>query len=294
MSSAILKVVSYPIAFLKLALCLFLSSIGGQLLADSSSALLAMEDPSNPLLQISTSRGNLFVELYPDEAPQNVRRFLSLAAGDIELVDSNTDTIFKPRYYDGMPFHRVIPGILIQAGSPAYNPLGAPSDLLEDEINANILGLDKENVLLPDSTTNPILNITSAEEFSKQLLQPLYKSMGIETAEDLIGQEENIARKLRVMTIKELYQLLGYTYSEANMSRPIQSGVLALANSGPNSNGPEFFISMTNSEQLSGRYTAIGSVIEGMDVVGSIGSLAINPLKATRASTVIYAIKKIN
>jgi cyclophilin family peptidyl-prolyl cis-trans isomerase len=294
MSSAILKVVSYPIAFSKLALWLFLSSIGGPLLADSSSALLAMEDSSNPLLQISTSRGNVFVELYPDEAPQNVRRFLSLAAGEIELVDRNTDTIFKPRYYDGMSFHRVIPGILIQAGSPAYNPLGAPGDLLEDEINANILGLDKENVLLPDSTTNPILNITSADEFSKQLLQPLYKSMNIETAEDLLGQEENIARRLRTMTIKELYQLLGYTYSEANVSRPIQSGVLALANSGPNSNGPEFFISVANLEHLSGKYTAIGSVIEGMDVVGNIGSLAINPLKATRASTIIYAIKKIN
>jgi peptidyl-prolyl cis-trans isomerase A (cyclophilin A) len=294
MSSAILKVVSYPIAFSKLALWLFLSSIGGPLLADSSSALLAMEDSSNPLLQISTSRGNVFAELYPDEAPQNVRRFLSLAAGEIELVDRNTDTIFKPRYYDGMSFHRVIPGILIQAGSPAYNPLGAPGDLLEDEINANILGLDKENVLLPDSTTNPILNITSADEFSKQLLQPLYKSMNIETAEDLLGQEENIARRLRTMTIKELYQLLGYTYSEANVSRPIQSGVLALANSGPNSNGPEFFISVANLEHLSGKYTAIGSVIEGMDVVGNIGSLAINPLKATRASTIIYAIKKIN
>jgi cyclophilin family peptidyl-prolyl cis-trans isomerase len=294
MSSAILKVVSYPIAFSKLALWLFLSSIGGPLLADSSSALLAMEDSSNPLLQISTSRGNVFVELYPDEAPQNVRRFLSLAAGEIELVDRNTDTIFKPRYYDGMSFHRVIPGILIQAGSPAYNPLGAPGNLLEDEINANILGLDKENVLLPDSTTNPILNITSADEFSKQLLQPLYKSMNIETAEDLLGQEENIARRLRTMTIKELYQLLGYTYSEANVSRPIQSGVLALANSGPNSNGPEFFISVANLEHLSGKYTAIGSVIEGMDVVGNIGSLAINPLKATRASTIIYAIKKIN
>jgi hypothetical protein len=35
-------------------------------------------------------------------------------------------------------------------------------------------------------------------------------------------------------------------------------------------------------------------VIEGMDVIGSIGSRAINPLKATRASTVIYAITKIN
>ena len=294
MSSAISKVVSYPTVFSKLALWLFLYSIGGQLLADSDSALLAMEDPSNPLLQISTSRGNLFVELYPDEAPQNVRRFLSLAAGEIELVDRNTDTIYKPRYYDGMSFHRVIPGILIQAGSPAYNPLGAPSDLLEDEINANILGLDKENVLLPDSTTNPILNITSADEFSKQLLQPLYKSMSIETANDLIGQEEKIATRLRTMTIKELYQLLGYTYSEENVSRPIQSGVLALANSGPNSNGPEFFISMTDSEQLSGKYTAIGSVIEGMDVVGSIGSQALTPQKANRASSVISAIEKIN
>lgn len=294
MRLAILKVTSYPIALSQLALCLFLYSIGGQLLADSSSALLAMENPANPLLQISTSRGNVFVELYPEEAPENVGRFLGLATGDIELVDENTGSIFKPRYYNGMSFHRVIPGLLIQAGSPSYNPLGAPSDLLKDEINANSLGLNTESILLPDSSTNPILNITNSDEFAKQVLQPLYKEMRIETSEDLLEQEEKIATRLRTMTIKELYQLQGYTYSEANFSRPIQLGVLALANTGPNSNGPEFFISMANSEHLTGKYTAIGSVIEGMDVVGEIASLAISPVKATRASTVIYAIKKIN
>jgi cyclophilin family peptidyl-prolyl cis-trans isomerase len=253
-----------------------------------------MENSSNPLLQISTSRGNVFVELYPEEAPENVGRFLDLAEGEIEFVDANTGTIFTPKYYDGMSFHRVIPGLLIQAGSPTYNALGAPSDLLNDEINANSLALNTKNIFLPDSTTNPILNITNSDQFAKQVLQPLYKSMGIETAEDLLGQEEKIATKLRSMTVKELYQLQGYTYSEANLSRPIELGVLALANTGPNSNGPEFFISMANSEHLSGKYTAIGSVIEGMGVVSDIGSQAINPYKATRASTVIYAIKKIN
>ncbi|MFT6092855.1 MAG: peptidyl-prolyl cis-trans isomerase A (cyclophilin A) [Pseudohongiellaceae bacterium] len=294
MRSTISKVTSYPAALSQLALCLALSSISGQLSADSSSALLAMENSSNPLLQISTSRGNVFVELYPEEAPENVGRFLDLAEGEIEFVDANTGTIFTPKYYDGMSFHRVIPGLLIQAGSPTYNALGAPSDLLNDEINANSLALNTKNIFLPDSTTNPILNITNSDQFAKQVLQPLYKSMGIETAEDLLGQEEKIATKLRSMTVKELYQLQGYTYSEANLSRPIELGVLALANTGPNSNGPEFFISMANSEHLSGKYTAIGSVIEGMGVVSDIGSQAINPYKATRASTVIYAIKKIN
>jgi cyclophilin family peptidyl-prolyl cis-trans isomerase len=294
MRSTISKVTSYPAALSQLALCLALSSISGQLSADSSSALLAMENSSNPLLQISTSRGNVFVELYPEEAPENVGRFLDLAEGEIEFVDANTGTIFTPKYYDGMSFHRVIPGLLIQAGSPTYNALGAPTDLLNDEINANSLALNTKNIFLPDSTTNPILNITNSDQFAKQVLQPLYKSMGIETAEDLLGQEEKIATKLRSMTVKELYQLQGYTYSEANLSRPIELGVLALANTGPNSNGPEFFISMANSEHLSGKYTAIGSVIEGMGVVSDIGSQAINPYKATRASTVIYAIKKIN
>lgn len=294
MRLAFFKVTNYPNALSQLAFCLFLASISGQLFADSSSALLAMENPSNPLIQISTSRGNVFVELYPEEAPENVARFLGLAAGDIELVDKNTGSVFKPKYYNGMSFHRVIPGLLIQAGSPSYNPLGAPSDLLKDEINADSLGLNTENILLPDSSTNPILNITSNDEFAKQVLQPLYKDMSIETAQDLLEKEEKITTRLRAMTVKELYQLQGYTYSEASFSRPIERGVLALANIGPNSNGPEFFISMANSEHLTGKYTAIGSVIEGMEVVGEIGSLAISPVRATRASTVIYAIKKIN
>lgn len=232
--------------------------------------------------------------MHPNEAPNNVEHFLALAAGEIELVDANTETIFKPRYYDGMSFHRVIPGFLIQAGSPAYNPLGAPNKLLDDEINASSLGMDNEKVLLADSSLNPILNITSHDEFAQSVLKPLYESMNIESAENILGREQEIAARLRTLTMKTLYQLQGYSYSESTQSRPIMRGVLALANSGPNTNGPEFFISISDANHLSGKYTAIGSVIEGMDVVDKIGSLAINPQQPTRASTTIYAVRKIN
>lgn len=294
MNSKTLKAIDYSTFLLQLVLGVFLFCSSGQLLADSASALLAMESPTNPLLQITTSRGSIFVELYTEEAPENVSRFLGLVAGEIELIDKNTETVFKPRYYDGMTFHRVIPGLLIQAGSPNHNALGAPSDLLKDEINADSLDLNIEKILLADSSTNPILNITSAEEFAVQVLEPLYKNMSIETAEDLQGKEERVAARLRLMTVKELYELQGYRYNPTISSRPIRHGTLALANTGPDTNGPEFFISLTESEHLSGKYTAIGSVVEGMEVAGNIGSLEINPIKTTRASTVIYAIRKVN
>lgn len=262
--------------------------------ADTNSALAAMEDPTNPLLRINTSKGDLFVELHRQEAPANVTNFLALALGNIEFTDGNTGTVYKPRYFDGMTFHRTIPDFLIQSGSPHLNPLGSPQELLEDEISAESLNLDAAKVLLPDARTNPLLNITSKTDFAQQVLLPLYNDMGIETPEQVLNQQDQIDSRLRDMTLAQLYQLQGYRYSDSLISRPIKRGTVALANTGPNSNGPEFFVSLGNTEHLTGKYTAIGSVIEGMNVADQIGERAIDATRVSRASTVIFSVEKVN
>jgi len=55
----------------------------------------------NPMVLISTSKGDIKVELYPDKAPETVKNFLAYV---------------NAGYYDGTIFHRVIPGFMIQGG----------------------------------------------------------------------------------------------------------------------------------------------------------------------------------
>ena len=54
-----------------------------------------------PRVTLSTSKGDIVVELYPDKAPQTVKNFLAYV---------------NEKFYDGTIFHRVIPGFMIQGG----------------------------------------------------------------------------------------------------------------------------------------------------------------------------------
>ncbi|MBT5719160.1 MAG: peptidylprolyl isomerase, partial [Gammaproteobacteria bacterium] len=99
-----------------LPLIALLSGLLNTALADTSSALLAMEDPQNPLVLISTSRGEIYIELFPNEAPNNVQNFIALAQGEKDFTNPDTGQPVQARYYyNGMRFHRVVPGFVIQA-----------------------------------------------------------------------------------------------------------------------------------------------------------------------------------
>ncbi len=78
---------------------------------------------SNPLITITMENGDVMKgELYPDIAPNTVNNFVSLV---------------KKGFYDGLTFHRVIPGFMIQGGCPLGTGTGGPGYQIPGEFSAN-------------------------------------------------------------------------------------------------------------------------------------------------------------
>lgn len=77
----------------------------------------------NPIITITMANGDVMkAELYPEIAPNTVNNFISLASKG---------------YYNGLTFHRVIPGFMIQGGCPDGNGMGGPGYSIKGEFDQN-------------------------------------------------------------------------------------------------------------------------------------------------------------
>lgn len=260
--------------------------------ADAVSAAAAMENPENPLVLINTDSGPVYVELLPGEAPLNVANFLDLA--EPAQADSQIAPSVPRGYYDGMQFHRVIPGFLIQAGSPALHPGDVSLETLPDEINADALGLDLEPVMHANGEFNSLLDIQDKADLDAILLRPLYRRLGIGDNAAVGARQDEVMSTLANMSVKDAYAQLGYRYQTQRPGRGLNRAVLALANRGPDDNDSEFFITLGDAPHLNGRHTVIGRVVEGMEAVDRIGITAVDPLEFTSSGRLIYSIRRVN
>ena len=78
---------------------------------------------ANPIITIQMKDGGVMkAELYPDIAPATVKNFVDLAAKG---------------FYNGLIFHRVIPGFMIQGGDPEGTGMGGPGYTIKGEFSAN-------------------------------------------------------------------------------------------------------------------------------------------------------------
>jgi peptidyl-prolyl cis-trans isomerase A (cyclophilin A) len=144
-----------------------------------------------------TSEGNFTVRLNDAEAPKTVENFVGLAEGTKEWTDPRTNQPSTAPYYNGLIFHRVIDGFMIQGGCPLGSGTGGPGYRFADEFH-------------------PAL-------------------------------------------------------------RHSKAGVLSMANAGPNTNGGQFFITLSPTPHLDNRHSVFGEVVSGMDVVQKIGSTKTGP-----------------
>ena len=84
---------------------------------------------------LETSKGNIILELYYEQAPTTVSNFVALAEGNHPVVDNQHE---GKRYYDGLKFHRVIENFMIQGGDPSGTGSGGPGYQFDDEFNEEL------------------------------------------------------------------------------------------------------------------------------------------------------------
>ena len=157
---------------------------------------LAVAAPSSNGLYatIQTTMGDVCFELYYTNVPRTVANFVSLAEGSRPWLDPRKGFVSTKPYYNGIIFHRVIDGFMIQCGSPKGDGADGPGYTIEDEFD-------------------PAL-------------------------------------------------------------RHDRPGIVSMANSGPDSNGGQFFITVAPTEWLDNKHSVFGFVVEGMTVVSNISTLA--------------------
>ena len=94
--------------------------------------------PTGVYARFDTSEGSFTVHLFDQEAPRTVENFVGLAEGTKEWTDPRTNKKVTQPYYNGIVFHRVIDGFMIQGGDPLGQGIGGPGYNFADEFHPKL------------------------------------------------------------------------------------------------------------------------------------------------------------
>ena len=164
----------------------------------------------NPVFTITMNDGRVMKgELYPDVAPQSVGNFTALA---------------NSGFYDGLTFHRVIPGFMIQGGDPKGIGIGGPGYCIKGEFAANGVNnplkhtygvLSMARSMMPDSAGSQFFIMTSDSPHLDGQYAAFGKVLeGMDVAEDIVKTQRDASDKpyepqvmasVRVDTFGEVY-----------------------------------------------------------------------------------------
>lgn len=159
-------------------------------------AILSAKAQDGIFADFTTSMGSFTCQLHYDRAPKTVANFIALATGERAWLDLNSGAARRNPFFDGLTFHRVVSGFVIQGGS------------------RNGIGTDGPGYTFQD-------------EFEPTL-------------------------------------------------RHNKAGILSMANSGLNSNGSQFFITLGATPHLDDVHSVFGEVTSGLSVVQAIGVVAVD------------------
>ena len=146
---------------------------------------------SNPIVTIEMENGDVMkLELYPDTAPQSVRNFVHLV---------------QQGFYDGLIFHRVIPGFMIQGGDPKGIGIGGPGYCIKGEFAANGVPnpvkhtygvLSMARSMMPDSAGSQFFIMTSDSPHLDGQYAAFGKVLeGMDVAEDIVKTQRDASDK---------------------------------------------------------------------------------------------------
>jgi peptidyl-prolyl cis-trans isomerase A (cyclophilin A) len=140
---------------------------------------------------ILTSMGPVVIKFYEKESPITVKNFTDLALGRKEWVDPATKVKVKRPLYNGLTFHRVIPGFMIQGGDPTGTGSGG-TEVIPDEFNPT-LSFDKPGKV---AMANAGLGTGSCQFFITEVPTPHLTGLHTIFGQVVEGQEvvDKIAR----------------------------------------------------------------------------------------------------
>lgn len=96
------------------------------------------KEAKNVFAIFETSKGKFKVKLFHSLVPKTVENFVGLAEGTKEFKDPKTQKKVTKKFYDGLTFHRVIDGFMIQGGCPLGDGTGGPGYQFQDEFNPEL------------------------------------------------------------------------------------------------------------------------------------------------------------
>lgn len=145
----------------------------------------------NPTFRIEMENGKVMAgELYPDVAPESVGNFIALASSG---------------FYDGLTFHRVIPGFMIQGGDPIGTGCGDPGYSIKGEFAANGVKNDLKHTygvlsmarsMMPDSAGSQFFIMTSDSPHLDGQYAAFGKVLeGMENAEEIVNTRRDFRDK---------------------------------------------------------------------------------------------------
>ena len=90
-----------------------------------------------------------------------------------------------------------------------------------------------------------------------------------------------------------VYENLGYVFDSTLKAEKPLRGVIAMANSGPKTNGSQFFINLVDTPHLTGKHTVFGKVVKGMEVVDQIAQLETDASGKSTEQVIIQSMRLI-